>query len=143
IAWARPAARRSARNPVISPSATNRRSRKAGDDRRWSKPTTTGTAALSATPLIALSELGESVLEGLERHLGLLARIEIANRGRVALELVLADEDGGARVHLVRMLEPPRHIAAIAKLDREAGAAQVFGQGQRPRLALLAHRHDG
>src|SRR5579875_2563953 len=92
--------------------------------------------------MASLALLRESGGELGERHLRLGAAVKVAQGGEAALELVLAEKNGGACTELVGALHAPRDIAMKAELDGDAGMAQIPRKAQRRRLGLGADRHD-
>src|SRR5579875_269785 len=90
--------------------------------------------------MASLALLRESGGELGERHLRLGAAVKVAQGGEAALELVLAEKNGGACTELVGALHAPRDIAMKAELDGDAGMAQIPRKAQRLRLG--ADRHD-
>ena len=83
---------------------------------------------------IALSMRGETILEGRQRHLGLLARVEIFDHRGAALELIVADDDGVTRPGLVRHFQRFLQFPIGRHFHHCALAAQVARQrmGTRP-----------
>src|SRR3546814_11232170 len=88
--------------------------------------------------MASLPEAGEALSQRDQWHLFLFAGLEVAQRRRIARELVRADDDGCPRVELVGALHPLAEIAAIAELDHVSDAAQLDGQRQRGRRSLGA-----
>ena len=69
-------------------------------------PMTSGChVAVLAAWRASLAERREPLLQRVERHLDLLAGVEIAQRRGAARELVVAENDRGARVDLVGALQ--------------------------------------
>src|SRR5262249_45077991 len=115
------------------PSMTAKRSRSVTGLVRWLVPMTSSAipAPASLAPGMAppsLGEGGKAILERGERHLDLLAGVEIAHGGGIARKLVLTQDHRGARADLVGPLHAPRDVARISQIDGEAGAAQLVGR---------------
>src|SRR5208282_2949920 len=89
-----------------------------------------------------LSLCGETVDEGVERYLALIARVEVAQARCLALELVLAEEDGDPRPHLVGALHAAREIAVEAELDGNPAMAEVARDAEGGTFRRRAYRDD-
>src|SRR5581483_3131535 len=99
---------------------------------RWLMPMTSSAipAPASLAPgmtAASLTEGREAIPKRGERHLDLLAGVEIAHGRGVARKLVLAQDHRGARADLVGPLHAARDIARVAQIDGEAGTAQLVG----------------
>ena len=87
----------------------------------------------------AARRAGQSV----ERDLALLAAVEVAQCRDAARQLVVAEQDRGARADPVGPPHAALQIAGIAEIDDQPGIAQLFGQRQqrglrRPRRSAPA-----
>src|SRR5215472_13192254 len=105
-------------------STSAKRSRSSLELERWLVPMTSSAipAPASLAPGIGagpLAEGGETILEGRERHLDLLAGVEIAQRRGVARELVVTEDHRGARADFVGALHAARNIAGISQINGE------------------------
>src|SRR5208282_6948369 len=87
-------------------------------------------------------EGGEPVFQTRQRRLGLVAAVEIADRGLAAFQLVLAEDHGGARLDLVGAAHALLQIAGISQIDGETGAAQLRRQFESQDLAFLSDRYE-
>src|SRR5215472_12141965 len=115
---------------------------------RWLVPMTSSAipAPASLAPGMtppSLAEGGKAILERGERHLDLLAGVEIAHGGGSARKLVLTQDHRGARADLVGPLHAPRDVARISQIDGKAGAAQLVGRLEGSGFARLANGNDG
>src|SRR6185312_6844407 len=128
-----------------SASTSAKRSRSATGLVRWLVPMTSRAMpvpAVSAPGMrsSSLAEGGETVPEHAERHLDLLAAVEVTQGRRRARQLVLAQDHRRARANLVGALHTAADIAGIAEIDDEAGLAQLMRKLERRGLALVADR---
>src|SRR5690242_17043539 len=103
----------------------------------WSSFASRGAASLTS------AERAEPIGKLGQRHFLLLALVEVAQYRGAARHLGLAQDHGDSGRRLVGPLQALLHVAAVAELDDEAGAAQLLGELQRWKRGILARRDDG
>src|SRR5487761_976588 len=102
----------------------------------WRATMRSSLASKGVLPAISASEGREPILERDQRDVGLRAGVEIAHGGLVALQLILAENHGGARFDAIGAAHAFLQVAGISEIDREAIAAQLLRQLECQGLAI-------